>query len=287
LLPTEQFADRIAVGLDHGRVCFHLNRQVGEWLFAGSYVGNKSTHLWTGREDKPAVYNATATLANTSQRRVLYLLNSTQGQYYGTIGAIDDGGASTYNGMLLSMQRRLANNFSLLANYTLSHCIGDPATTEITGPTYVNPNNRRADRANCDSDRRHVVNVSFVARTPKFANRSLNMIASGWQLSGIVRGQTGNYSTVTTGVNNALTGVGNQRAAQLLADPYDPNRTVDHYLNRAAFGSPAPWNLQSARRIHDRESKHSADRHRFIPHVPRARSAKHSSIDRAYNDPAW
>ena len=104
--------------------------------------------------------------------------------------------------------------------------------------SYVNPNNRRADRADCDSDRRHVFNVSFVARTPQFANRALNLIASGWQLSGIVRAQSGNYSTVTTGVDNALTGVGGQRAVQLLADPYDTNRTVDHYLNRAAFGAP-------------------------------------------------
>jgi len=222
-----------------------VQRQVGEWLFAGNYLGNKSTHLWTGREANPAVFGAGATLGNTNQRRVLNLLNQAQGQFYGTIGEIDDGGASSYNGMLLSAQRRLANNFSLLANYTLSHCISDPATTEITGPTYVNPNNRRADRANCDSDRRHIVNVSFVARTPQFANRALNLIASGWQLSGIVRAQSGNYSTVTTGVDNALTGVGGQRAVQLLADPYDANKTVDHYLNRAAFGAPASGTYSS------------------------------------------
>ena len=217
-----------------------VQRQVGEWLFSASYLGNKSTHLWTGREVNPAVYSATATLSNTNQRRVLYLVNPAEGQYYGTIGQIDDGGTSSYNGMLLAAQRRLANNFSLLANYTLSHCISDPATTEITGPTYVNPNNRRADRANCDSDRRHLVNVSFVASTPQFANGALRLIASNWQLSGIVRQQSGNYSTVTTGADNALTGIGNQRGVQLLANPYDPNRTVDHYLNRAAFASPAP-----------------------------------------------
>ena len=215
-----------------------LQRQVGEWLFAGTYLGNKSTHLWTGREANPAVFGTGATLANTNARRVLTLLNATQGAFYGTIGQIDDGGTSSYNGMLLSAQRRLANNFSVLANYTLSHCISDPATTEITGPTYVNPNNRRADRANCDSDRRHVVNISFVARTPKFSNKALGLIASGWQLSGIVRRQSGNFASVTTGADNALTGVGGQRAVQLLADAYDADKTVDHYLNRAAFGSP-------------------------------------------------
>ena len=133
----------------------------------------------------------------------------------------------------------------MLANWTYSHCISDPATTEITGPTYVNPANRRADRANCDSDRRHVVNVSFVARAPKFANRALGLIAGGWQLSGIVRRQTGNYSTVTTGVDNALTGIPSQRAVQILASPYNANPTVDHYLDRSAFASPAAGTLSS------------------------------------------
>jgi hypothetical protein len=222
-----------------------VQRQVGDWLFAGTYLGNQATHLWTGREANAAVYNATATLGNTNQRRVLYLLDPAQGQYYGTVGLIDDGGTSSYNGLLLSAQRRLADNYSVLANYTLSHCISDPATTEITGPTYVNPSNRRADRANCDSDRRHVLNLSFVARAPKFASGILGLIASDWQLSGIVRRQSGNYASVTTGVDNALTGVGNQRAVQLLADPYDAKPTVDHYLNRAAFGSPASGTYSS------------------------------------------
>jgi hypothetical protein len=42
---------------------------------------------------------------------------------------------------------------------------------------------------------------------------------------------------VTTGIDNALTGVGGQRAVQVLDDPYGsggPNA----YLNRAAFASP-------------------------------------------------
>ncbi len=63
-----------------------MQRQVGEWLFAGNYLGNKSTHLWTGREANAAVFGTGATLGNINQRRVLYLLNQTQGQYYGTIG---------------------------------------------------------------------------------------------------------------------------------------------------------------------------------------------------------
>ena len=38
--------------------------------------------------------------------------------------------------------------------------MSDPATTEITGPTITDPTNPDLDYWYCDSDRRHVVNVS-------------------------------------------------------------------------------------------------------------------------------
>ena len=43
---------------------------------------------------------------------------------------------------------------------------------------------------------------------------------------------------MTTGVDNALTGMGGQRAVQILDDPYGDG-TPGNYLNRAAFTSPA------------------------------------------------
>jgi hypothetical protein len=141
----------------------------------------------------------------------------------------------------------LTGNFSALANWTWSHCISDPETTEITGPTYTDPTNRRADRSNCSSDRRHLVNVSLVANSPKLTNNVLNHVAGGWQLSAIYRWQTGNYSTITTGADNALTGIGGQRAVQIMDNVFDPNPTVDHYLNRAAFSTPLSGTLSSMR----------------------------------------
>ena len=35
-----------------------VQRQVGDWLFGGSYLGNHSSHLWLGTELNPAVYMA-------------------------------------------------------------------------------------------------------------------------------------------------------------------------------------------------------------------------------------
>jgi hypothetical protein len=116
--------------------------------------------------------------------------------------------------------------------------MSDPATTEITGPTVMDPNNPDADYAYCASDRRHVVNLSVVARLPNLTNRTLNAVFGDWQLSPIVRWQTGNRSTVTLGTDQSLTGINNDRAVQVLDDPYGDGTTA-FYVNRAAFGQPA------------------------------------------------
>jgi hypothetical protein len=213
-------------------------RQFGEWLVTASYLGNHSVHLWRATELNPAVFVTGATTGNTNQRRRLIRQNPIEGQFYGTIGHVDDTGRSNYNGLLLSAQRRLKSGLSVLSNWTISKCMADPATTEITGPTITDPNNPDLDYSYCSSDRRHVLNFSVVARTPPFSNPVVNAVLGDWQVSPLVRWQTGNRSSVTTGVDNALSGMGAQRAVQILDDPYGDG-TVNNYLNRAAFTSPA------------------------------------------------
>ncbi len=212
-------------------------RQLGDWMASASYLGNRSIHLWRGTELNPAVFGPGAATGNTNQRRVLFLKNPTQGQFYGTIGHVDDSGRGNYNAVLMSLQRRLKNGFSVLGNWTISKCMSDPATTEITGPTIVNPADPDLDYSYCSSDRRHVAGVSAVVRTPTFANRTLSTIFGDWQLSPIIRWQTGNRSSITTGVDNALTGLGGQRGVQVLDDPYGTGGPLA-YLNRSAFTTP-------------------------------------------------
>jgi hypothetical protein len=45
------------------------------------------------------------------------------------------------------------------------------------------------------------------------------MLTNDWQVSAIVRAQSGNFFEVTTGIDNALNGQANQRATQVLSDP--------------------------------------------------------------------
>ena len=107
---------------------------------SASYLGNHSSHLWRATELNPAVFGPGATTGEHQRSGACSSSqNSAQGQFYGTIGQLDDTGRANYGAMLLSLQRRLKNNLSVLSNYTLSKCMSDPATTEITGPTIVEP----------------------------------------------------------------------------------------------------------------------------------------------------
>ncbi len=231
-----------------------IQRQVGKWLLSASYVGNHSAHLWSGRELNPQIYipgNCTAgqygltsagacsstSAANTAARRKLTILNPTWGPYYNTIALVDGGSTSSYNGMILSAQHRLSSNFSVLGNWTYSHCIADPSTTEITGASYLNPDDRGADRSNCSSDHRQLVNISGVITSPKVQGKLLGLLANGWQASPIFNWRTGNLATATYGSDVALTGAGNQRAQQVMDNVYGDG-SVDHYLNLAAFLQP-------------------------------------------------
>jgi hypothetical protein len=168
----------------------------------------------------------------------LTLASPTWGPWYSTIAYLDAGATSSYNGLLLSAQHRLANNFSVLANWTYSHCIADPSTTELTGPSYVDPTNRSADRSSCSSDHRQQINISGVLTSPRVNGRVLGMLANDWQASPIFHWSTGNLTTATYGTDVALTGAGNQRAQQILPNVYGDGG-VTSYLNINAFLPPA------------------------------------------------
>jgi len=216
-----------------------LQHQLSSWLLTASYLGNHSSHLWRATELNYAVFTPGATTATTNARRVLVLRNPAYGAFYGTIGQLDDTGVSNYHGMLLSAQRRLKSGLSVLANYTLSKCMSDPATTELTGPTITDPNNPDLDYSACDSDRRHVVNTSVVWLSPSFSNGVVDAVFGDWQVAPLIRWQSGSPYSVTTGVDNALSGMGNQRAVQTSDNIYGDG-SVNNYLNINAFTSPAP-----------------------------------------------
>lgn len=237
-----------------------VERQLANnWLLRASYLGNEMVHLMGARELNPAIYMGTgpctlggatysvcSTLGNTNQRRLLSTLNPANGKYFGFVDTWDDSGTGSYNGLLLSAQKRMSRGVTMSANYTWSHCISDPVNTLPNSGAggsgvYIFPG-RTADRGNCNTsgdDRRHVANFTAVAEVPKFTNKPMRKILSGWRGSATSSLQSGSFFTVTTGQDDALTGVGGQRPRQLLANVYG-NNTLSDWVNPAAFVFAAP-----------------------------------------------
>ena len=83
--------------------------------------------------------------------------------------------------------------------------------------------------------------MTAVGEVPKFHDKWVNWLASGWKGSATVGMSTGSYFSVVTGVDNAQSGknAGTQRPNLKLANVYGDG-TAGFYLNKAAFGSPAP-----------------------------------------------
>jgi hypothetical protein len=213
------------------------------WLATVNYLGNKTTHVWGGQESNPAEYipgtcagKACSSTGNTNQRRILFLQNPIEGAGYASIVQSDQGGNSHYNGMLASIQHRFGGNFTLLSNYTWSHCISDlDFTGEIAGASYQDPYNRAGNRGDCNFDVRHIANTSLVAISPSRGNGWMTKLFGNWQLAPIVSIRSGMAINVTTGTDNSLRGVGQDRPNLVLASPYPDDQRPSAWLNRAAF----------------------------------------------------
>jgi hypothetical protein len=274
-------------------------------VVSAAYLGTEITHLQAAEALNPSVYipgvgdasgncflngspvyfkvnpgAVCSTTGNTQMRRRLSLLRPQFASEIGRMGDIVNGGTQSYNGVLFSVQRRATNGITVNANYTLSHCIGDYMGRSNSGygtsvdQTYQDSNNRRKDRGNCEVDARHIFNLTSVLETPKFSNRTVNMIGSGWRLSVLYRASTGplynaanassGVRTVTLGAASAaqrtnvgggdvcLCDVANQRPNLLLPDQVYLDRSGrpnTQYLNPAAFGSPDPGTLGNLGRV--------------------------------------
>jgi Carboxypeptidase regulatory-like domain/TonB dependent receptor len=237
-----------------------VERQFGSsWVASVSYLGNNVTHLINSIEANPAVYipgtscvingvtyTPCSSTNNTTQRRALYLANPSQGQYYGSIVQLNAGGTLDYNGLITSLTHRFDRGLTMQANYTWSHCI-DTGTSQYFGATPFGGAYTlariAANRGNCgglEEDRRHNFNLSLVYEIPTFTSGRLRAIGTGWQVSSILKVLTGDYFSITSGIDTSLSGITyDQRPDQVLSDPYAPQKSAALWLNPKAFAQAA------------------------------------------------
>lgn len=221
-------------------------------LGSATYIGNKTSHVWLGQSQNSSVYlsqygttgsctlpyggqsytfavcnspsgknakDTTGTVANVNARRALTITNPLYGpQLAGGLVSAFSLGNGAYNGLLLSLEQRLSHGFSVLTNYTWSHCLDDGEIGQDITNAFQDPTNPKGSWGNCGFNRKGIFNLSVTGQTGQYSNRALRIIAGGWRGSGVFTAATGSNYNLTDNYDYSLTAVGLDRP-NLVGDP--------------------------------------------------------------------
>jgi len=195
-----------------------------------SYVGNRGRdQLWFPEINQPTfealVLNAAlpaASRANTNYLRPY--------QGYSSIRQRRSDAFSNYNSLQLYLNRR-SGTLRYTASYTLSKAIGNVSGN---GDNPEDGFNKEFNTGPLSFDRRHALVGTFTYQVPFFrGDKGLaGQTIGGWEVSGKVRWQSGQYLTVT---GNTSTGT---RRADYLGGEIDlDDRSPDRWFNTEVFAT--------------------------------------------------
>jgi hypothetical protein len=209
----QPYVEQYNLGLEY-EVARNLSVSIG-------YLGVHGVHIQRTRDiNEPLTEVPTAiTVAGTGQALTFNRLTGPRPfAGFGRIFEFESNANSSYNGLVLQINRRFSNTFGLFGSYTWSHVIDDnPDATAVVPGTddakvIYDPNRIGLDRGNGNNDVRHRLILSGVWElnyTKGIQNRFLRTLAEGWQLTGIFNAQSGEPYTAL--VNSDLNNDGNNR----------------------------------------------------------------------------
>jgi len=200
-------------------------------LVRAAYAGSKGTHLLQGLNINGGVYiPGESSWDNLIDRRPY--------PSYSDIWIVDSTGNSSYNALQLSLDKRLAADFGILAHYTWSKSIDYGSGGGTLWPDYSNPFDLRHSRGLSDFQISHRFVASWLWNLPRLDSDSaaVRTVLHGWALNGAVTLQSGMPFSVFAGTGNSLTGVGTDRA-DIVGDPTRPAGVdpVRQWFNTDAF----------------------------------------------------
>lgn len=196
-----------------------------------AYVGNHGVNLW--REENINYFDPA--------------LGARPNPNFGNITLQTNTGFSSYNALQLSLKSRLSSGLSFETNYTYGHAIDDVEDQGLFSSDPQNLSNIAAERGNGSGDVRQNFTFNALYNLPigeghkTFSTGVGSKLASGWRIAtlGILR--TGVADTVYIATNPFGNGdFTNQRPDCVPGvDPYASPRTINDWLNPAAFSMPA------------------------------------------------
>ncbi|HUQ90754.1 MAG TPA: carboxypeptidase regulatory-like domain-containing protein [Bryobacteraceae bacterium] len=221
---------------------FTIERQLpASALIRVAYEGQSAYHLFGSVEANAAVYDP---LLSVNDNRRTITQRRPLGQYYQGLALGKNIGTSSFNALVVSVEKRMAHGFSVLGGYRWSKCLNMSDSAFFDANAYASPN-PRFDRGPCGYNVPHQLRFSYGWQLPGF--QSLGSIAKtvigGWQTNGILNVRDGLPFSVSSGIDNSFTGIGRDRA-DIIGDPNLSNdrpkaERVAQYFNTRAFQSNA------------------------------------------------
>ncbi len=210
---------------------------VSNLLLDVTYQGSKGTHL-------PYSYNINvpAPGAGAIQARRPYPL-------WGTVTYVDAINASSYNSLNVRLERRFNHGLSFNTNFVYSKSLDLgylPSTSASGDASLQNRQNIAAEWGLSDFNQkfRYIANAVYdlpFGHGRAFLNsapRWLDVVAGGWEATGILTLQGGRPFSVTTSKDISNTGGSNRPF--VTGDPTLSNPTVNAWFNTAAFSNVVP-----------------------------------------------
>jgi hypothetical protein len=205
-------------------------------MLRASYVGDRGVNLQDNNEQNPAIYSPGATTKTTNQRRALYPL-------FTSMIEMNNAGWTHYNALQVTLEKRTSHGVSFLANYTRSKTTDNQSTDQQLSLTNPDPFDPTFNNGLANEDVPNAFLLSAVAEMPtlKSSPRLVRILAGGWGVSGTVTWANGEPFTVTSGLDNSLSGVGLDRADTVpgVSPDLPSNRPraqeLLEYFNTAAF----------------------------------------------------
>jgi hypothetical protein len=214
-----------------------VQREISDFIVEVGYLGSRGYHGVNQQEANPAVLTAEqAALVRTTrsptaipgvQARRLnpqfgsrVLIPSDTGP-----NGVDAEARSTYNALIVSLNRRFSHGLQFNANYTYSSYYSNNDASLGEGGTGDTGSSQRAqsyfDIASewsvSQFDRPHRFVVNYIWEIPGPKSGGLKQVLGGWQVSGVTQGQSGRPFTITTGVDSS--GDGNTGSDRPNIDP--------------------------------------------------------------------
>jgi hypothetical protein len=206
-------------------------------VFEVDYVGSSSSHMFTSAQANWGQYinvgGGPPTESNLQQRRI-----------YPDIGPIEldaDLLSANYNALQLSYNQRLANTLTLKSSYTWSKNLGVNSGEGAGGNGPRDPYNYHLDYSPVSNSEPQVFVTALIWQAfggHTFGSKLMQYAAGGWQVGGIASINSGTPLDIVSGIDNSLTGIG-QDTPDVIGSWHANNNSradsIAHWFNPAAF----------------------------------------------------